>query len=416
MKRREDATVVVVGGGQGGCEVVSALRNGGHEGPITLISAEQEPPYSRPALSKSFLLADAADDELHLRPGSFYADQRVDLRLGSTVDRIDRERRLVHTADGQSFSFDALVLATGGTPRRLNGAPRTQNIRYVRTFADARRLKIALSARSKVAVIGAGYIGLEVAAAARQLGAAVTLIHRGPALLQHTTSRPVSEFFARLHREEGVDVHLDAQPSDFGVSAGRLTELTLSDGAVLDVDALVVGVGIAPQDHLAAEAGLDVADGVLVDEDCRTSDAHVYAIGDCARYPCDVTGATRRLESVPNASAHARTVAAAILGHPRPASTVPWFWSDQYDVKLQVAGLSASADELIVRGESTRGRSFSVAYLRDGRLIALDAVNQARDFAAAKRLIQTSARMDPRRVADPSLPLKDAVAEAAHAA
>lgn len=406
----ENAGVVVVGAGQAGGEVVAALRMAGFTGRITLVGEEPHLPYSRPPLSKDFLLGATSDEVLLLRPPHFYEKHEVHTKLGRTVTAIDRDRRVVRLDDGADLPYDTLVLATGGDARRWPDpiADSAPNLHYVRTIDDTVRLRADLVPGARLVVIGGGYVGLEIAAAGRKRGLTVTVVEAEERLLARVAGPEISAFIQRVHREEGVDLRLGASVTQLlADEGGRIESVHLADGGALECDLVVIGIGLVARDGLALDAGLEVADGVVVDEFCRTEDEAIYAIGDCTRHPCSENGGMRRLESVQNASEQARVAAGAITADPRPYASVPWFWSDQYDVKLRSVGIPTKHDEVVVRGSFAEGRSAAVFYLKDGRVSAADVVSSPRDFGVAKKLVASRAELSAEQLTDESTPLKD---------
>jgi len=402
-------TTVIVGAGQAGGETAVALRMAGYEGHIVLIGDESLPPYSRPPLSKAYLAGKAEAEDLLLRNAEWYANQRIAIRTGTLVTAVEPADHRVLLDDGDELSYDHLVLATGGEPRRITGPgiDRARNVHTVRGLDDAARLRSALTTGVRLVVIGAGYIGLEIAATARQSGAIVTVIEAAPRVLARVTSPPVSEFFQRVHREAGVTILLGTTVEGFGTdNAGDITAVHVAGQPSLPADLVLIGIGITPRTRLAEDAGLKVSDGIVVDEHMRTSAPDIYAVGDVARHPCPQHGGLRRVESVPNASEQARCVAATITGAPLPYRALPWFWSNQYDVKLQSVGLAAGHDHLVVRGNPFAGSQLTLLYLRGQTIIAADVIGNAADFAAAKRLIAAGTPTERRLLADPAVPLK----------
>jgi 3-phenylpropionate/trans-cinnamate dioxygenase ferredoxin reductase subunit len=408
-----DVSVVVIGGGQAGGEVAASLRLAGHRGAITIVSDEDSYPYTRPPLSKGYLLGQTERSELLLRDEQMYRSHAIEVRTGRHATSIDRRARRVGLDDGTDLGYDALVLATGGRPRHLphpelDGAV---NLHYLRTLEDVDRLRDGFTVGAHILIIGGGYIGLEVASVARRRGLEVTLLEANPRILSRVAAEPTSEFFTRIHREEGVDLRVDTRVAEYVLDAtNRIVEVVLTDGHRLAVDLVLAGIGLIPNVELAETAGLAVENGILVDTGLRTSDPHVFAIGDVARFPAADGSGMRRLESMPNAAEQARVVADNILGNPRPYDAEPWFWSDQYDVKLQVTGLSTFFDETVVRGDPASGRSLSVFYLKAGALQAADIASNPKEFAAAKRLVASRAVIDPALLADPAVALRDIIA------
>jgi 3-phenylpropionate/trans-cinnamate dioxygenase ferredoxin reductase component len=401
--------VVVVGAGHAGSEVVSALRQGGFAGRITLLGDEASLPYARPPLSKAYLSGTISGDDLLLRAPKVYAGHDITVRTGIAVESIQRAERTVKLADGEAVPYDSLVLATGGRPRRLPHPELrdVDNVFYLRTITDVDALRPRFTPGARLVIIGGGYIGLEVAAVARKNGLDVTVLEAAERVLARVTAPAMSTFFERIHAEEGVRVRTSVHAQGFSIDNGDVDGVVLGGGEVVPADAVLVGIGLIPNTALAEAAGLTVDDGIVVDELLRTSDSQIYAIGDVARYPCSEHDGLRRLESVPNAAEQARVVAQALLGHDRPYRSVPWFWSDQFDVKLQVVGLSAGHDTIVVRGNPLEGRSISVFYLKNGQLRAAEVVSNPKEFVAAKKLVTSRVEVAPDLLADPTVALKD---------
>ena len=377
--------VVIVGGGQAGLEAAAAFRARGYEGAVTLICEEPHAPYQRPPLSKQFLLGKQQSESLPLRALSFYEKHRIDLILGDRATEINRGGKRVHLAGGGSVPYEHLILALGARNRILAG---TEHVLYLRTLDDAEALQGKLADAGSVLVIGGGFIGLEVAATARKLGKAVTVIETQPRLMARAVSPMISEFFLKLHQAHGAEVRLRS---------------SLSEAPAADV--VVAGIGVIPNVELAREAGLAVDNGIVVDEFLRTSDPYVFAIGDCANHPNVFAGGRTRLESVQNAVDQAKCVARTITGDPAPYRDVPWFWTDQYDVRFQMAGISAGYDEYAVRGD-VGGQKFSVFYFKAGKLLAADSVNHFGDHVAARKMLAAGSALTPQQAADTTLDLK----------
>ncbi|MGP3637358.1 NAD(P)/FAD-dependent oxidoreductase [Streptomyces sp. 24-1644] len=401
--------VVVVGAGQAGADFVAALRMAGHQGPVTLVGEEPGYPYALPPLSKAYLSGKATAEDLHIRPPSMYEQQRIELRTGTRVSAIDRAARHVVLTGGERLAYTRLVLATGGRARRLPapGLDEAPNVHYLRTLADASAMRHQFVPGARLVVVGGGYVGLEVAAIARRGGLDVTVLEALPRVLARVTAPQVSAFYQRVHTEEGVDIRVGAAVTGFAFAAdGSVAAVELKSGERLDTDIVLVGIGLIPHTELAEQAGLAVDNGIVVDEHCRTEDPAVLAIGDCTSHPCGEHGGRRRLESVPNASEQARTAAATVTGNLQPYTAIPWFWSDQYNVKLKTTGLSAGYDDVVIRGTTDTGRSFAAFYLKDGQVRAADVISSPRDFTAARKLVAARARVDPETLKDLSLPLK----------
>ena len=395
--------VVIVGAGHAGGSAAAFLRQFGHAGEIVLLGEEPLAPYQRPPLSKAWLKGEADGESLLLRPESFYAESGIALRPGVHVDAVDRQSKAVLLRGGERVPYDSLILATGSTARKLPipGAD-DPAVLELRSAADADRLKAVLQPGRRLIVVGAGYVGLEVAASARALGCEVVVVEREARVLARVASEPLSAFFDRYHREQGVEVRTAA-----GVEAieagGR--GVRLAGGEVIEGDAVLVGVGAAAGEALASGAGLACSGGVVVDLEGRTSDPAVFAVGDCTFRPLPLYGSAGRLESVPNALEQAKQAAAAIAGAAAPKPETPWFWSDQYDLKLQIAGLPLGADRLVVRGDP-RQASFAVFHLGENVVRCVEAVNAPAEFMAGRQLIGRGQAVDPGTLADPAVSMK----------
>jgi 3-phenylpropionate/trans-cinnamate dioxygenase ferredoxin reductase subunit len=401
--------VVIVGGGQAAAQAAASLRQLGHAGPLTIVGEEPAPPYQRPPLSKAYLKGELERERLFIRPQSFYAEQAIELICGEAVAALDPRRDRVTLASGRELAFDALILATGARPRALPAPGSTlAGVHELRTLADVDALRDELQPGRRLCVVGAGYIGLEAAAAARALGVGVTVLEAAPRVLSRVAGSDVSAFYQREHAAAGVDLRVGARLECFE-GEGRVRAVRLAEGQRIDCDVALVGVGVLPNQELAAAGGVVCGDGVIVDARMRTSRPRVWAAGDLVRRPLALYGREARLESVHNAIEGGKIAAADILGLAPPADDVPWFWSDQYDLKLQTAGLSAGADLAVVRGEPD-ARRFAVFYFRKGRLIAVDAINAPADYLAGKKLVATLARVAPAALADTSSSLKELAA------
>ena len=407
--------VVIVGAGHPGGSAASLLKASGFAGEIVLIGAEPVAPYQRPPLSKAWLKGEADLESLLLRPDTYYAEQGIDLRTGVVANAISPADHTVTLSDGTVEPYDALILATGSTGRRLPipGADRPDLIE-LRTIADAERLKAQLGPGRRLVIVGGGYIGLEAAASARGLGAEVILLERLDRVLKRVASEPLSAFFTERHRAAGVDIRLNVEVAGFEDGGVRL-----SDSSLVGADVILVGVGALANDGLARAAGLACdpagSGGIIVDEMARTSDADIYAIGDVTVRPVPAHGCTMRLESVPNALEQARQAAHAIVGRAQAAPEVPWFWSDQYDIKLQIAGLPQDADRTVVRGDPATGR-FAVFHLCGDRIVCVEAVSAPPEFMAGKQLIGRRTPVDVARLADPAVSMKAVALDAANQA
>ena len=400
--------------GQAGAQATETLRRRGHRGPITLIGDENLLPYQRPPLSKKFLAGTLERDRLLIRHAEHYAEHAIDMRLGYSAVRIDRARRRVEVADGSHVDYDKLLLATGSVARqiRVPGAE-LAGVYYLRTFADVERLRAEMAPGRRCVIIGGGYIGLEAASTCRELGVEATVLDAADRVMSRVVSPWVSQFYESEHARHGVDVRCGARvealvPESAPGHPGsvRVAAVRLAGGIEVPADFVLVAVGVLPNDALARDSGLDCDNGILVDDHCRTSDPIIFAAGDCARHPSPHYGARVLLESVDNAFEQSQSAALNMFGIPTVHDKVPWFWSDQYDLKMIIVGLSQGHDHALLRGDPA-SRSFTVCYLRDGELIAVDTVNAAKDQLSARKLIPARARPDPRKLVDPAIPLKD---------
>lgn len=399
--------VVIVGAGQGGAYAAIQLRQLGFDGTIALVGREAEPPYERPPLSKEYMLGEKAWERLLIRPADFWAGKGIDLLLSAEVVSVDPAAKAVTLQDGRTVGYGSLVWATGGDPRRLScpGAD-LAGVHGVRTRADADAILGELGDVARAVIVGGGYIGLEAAAVLRKLGKEVTLLEVLPRVLARVAGEELSAFYQAEQIAHGVDLRTET-----GIEAiegeGRVTGVRLSDGSSIDCQLVIVGIGIIPAVGPLLTAGAAGGNGVDVDEFCRTSLPDVYAIGDCAAHANRFAdGAVIRLESVQNANDQAACVARAITGDPQPYAATPWFWSNQYDLKLQTVGLSSGHDAVVLRGDPA-ARSFSVLYLKGGKLIACDAVNAIKDYVQARKLVEEGAKIAPADLADASRPLKE---------
>jgi 3-phenylpropionate/trans-cinnamate dioxygenase ferredoxin reductase subunit len=384
--------LVIVGGGQAAAQAIQSLRQQSFLGPITLVCDEPYPPYQRPPLSKKYFAGELARDRLLLRPPAFYAEKGVTLEQNARAVELEPASRRLRLADGRTLEYDRLILATGSRPRTLD-VPGTElgAVRYLRTIADVDAITASLTPGAHVLLVGAGYIGLEVAAVARQRGFDVTVLEAADRVMSRAVSPEVGSFYESVHRAAGIALHCGAVVKALHGTT-RVTAVETLDGRRFPCDVVIVGVGIVPNVELAAAAGLECANGIVVDEFARTADPNIVAAGDCTNHPVPLLERRVRLESVPNAIHQAKVAAATLLGAPAAYSEVPWFWSDQYDLKLQIAGLSAGYDEVVLRGEPA-ARSFAAFYLRAGQLLAVDAVNSPREFMAGKKLVAKRARI-----------------------
>lgn len=415
MTQTDQETICIIGAGQAGCELALALRQQGSAASIVLLGEESHPPYQRPPLSKAYLKGEVEKPSLYLRQQAAYDRANVELVLDTRVERIDLQSKTLTLSSGIERSYSKLALTTGGRPRKLTvndaeRAGRAENFHYLRTIDDVLNIRSRFESGQRLVIVGGGYIGLEVAAAAIARGLNVTVLEAFPRVLARVTAPEMSVFYERVHREAGVDLRTAVEVTgfEFSPSDDSVTGVRCGDGSVVPADVVIVGIGLVPNIELAQAAGLSIDNGIVVDEYARASDPHVVAAGDCTNHPNVASGRRVRLESVPNAIEQARTAAATLAGKQRLYDAVPWFWSDQYDLKLQMVGLSLGYDQVVLRG-STDSRSFTAFYLRNSQIIACDAVNRSQEFMVAKRLVASRSVIDPLVLADESVLLKTLV-------
>jgi 3-phenylpropionate/trans-cinnamate dioxygenase ferredoxin reductase component len=402
--------VIIVGAGHGGAQAAVVLRMQGFDGSIAMIGRESEPPYERPPLSKEYLAKEKTFDRLYIRPPAFWAEKGIEMMLSREVVSVDPAAQTVTLDDGATFGYDHLIWATGGDPRPLTcpGAD-LSGIHAVRTREDVDAIMAALPSVDHVAVVGGGYIGLEAAAVLTKLGKPVTLMEALPRVLARVAGEALSAFYEAEHRAHGVDLRTGVGVVAIEGESGHVTGVRLADDSVVAAQMVIVGIGIIPAVAPLIAAGAKGGNGVEVDAHCRTSLPNVFAIGDCAAHANGFAeGATIRLESVQNANDQASVVAKTICGNPVPYGATPWFWSNQYDLKLQTVGLSTGYEQAVMRGDPAT-RSFSVVYLRAGRVIALDCVNMVRDYAQGRKLVEMGLVATPEQLADTGKPLKELI-------
>lgn len=397
-------SVVIVGAGHAAGQAVASLRQEGFEGTIVVIGDESVVPYQRPPLSKKFLAGEIGLDRVLFKPVEFYAQADAELILDTEVEKIDRGAKKVVLEDGREIEYGKLILTTGGRVRKLDvpGAS-LPGVFYLRTISDVESVRAHFSNGEKLVIVGGGYIGLEVAAVAVKHGIDVTVVEMGETVLGRVTCPEVAKFFQRVHTEEGVKILTGTGLES--IEGDGHVEAVVAGGQRIETDFVIAGVGILPNVELAADAGIECDNGILVDEFCVTSDPNIYAAGDCTNHPNPIYDRRLRLESVHNALEQAKTAAASICGKQKPYGQVPWFWSDQYDLKLQIAGLNHGYDQVVIRGD-LNSRSFAAFYLKDGKLIAVDAINRAPEFMMSKMLLQKGVSIPPERLADESIPMK----------
>ena len=401
---------MILGAGHAGGTAAALLRQYGHTGPITMIGEEPVPPYQRPPLSKAWLKGEADADSLALKPLEFYPAQNIDFRPNLKAVKLARSDKTVTLSDGSSVAYDILIIATGMRPIRLpiEGAD-LAGVLTLRSAADAEAIKAALGPGKRLAIVGGGYIGLEVAASARALGAEAVILEREARILARSACEPLSKFFFDYHLARGVQFLLGASVAGFVGEGGKVTGVRLADGRVEPCDLVLLGVGATPNDEIARDAGLECARGIVVDMEARTADPSVFAIGDVTHRPMPHYGRMFGPESVPSALEQAKQAASAITGRAPPAPEVPWNWSDQYDLKLQIAGLPFDADRVLLRGDPATGK-FAVFHLKGDQVQSVEAINSPPEFMMGKQLIANRKPVDPDKLADPSVSMKEVAA------
>jgi 3-phenylpropionate/trans-cinnamate dioxygenase ferredoxin reductase subunit len=402
------STILIIGGGQAGAQAIDTLRREGFRGRLVLIGDEPELPYQRPPLSKKYLSGEMAADRLPFRHRAFYDEHRVELKLGRRAVRLDPAARQVELADGEQLTYDRLLLCLGAESRQLTcpGAA-LAGVHYLRGLADVAPIQAGFKPQARVVIIGGGYIGLETAATCRKMSCEVTVLEMADRVMNRVAAPSVSQYFAQEHRAHGINLICDTRVVCLE-GQGRVENVVCADGTRHAADLVIVGVGAVATTELASAAGLACDNGIVVDEYCRTSDALIYAAGDCTNHPSPRFGRRVRLESVDNAFEQAKTASLNLLDRPVVHDRVPWFWSDQFDNKLLIVGLSQDYDRLVLRGDPA-SRSFSVCYLKGRELLAVEAVNHSKDYMAARKLIAERALFDVGKLADSELALKEAI-------
>jgi 3-phenylpropionate/trans-cinnamate dioxygenase ferredoxin reductase component len=403
-------TMLIIGAGQAGSQAAATLRGEGFMGRIVLVGAEPYFPYQRPPLSKQYLATEMDRGRLLLRPETFYSEQRIEVKTGVKATALDRANKVVTLSDASSERYDKLLLATGARVRKLT-LPHSdlKEVLYLRSIGDVEVIRSHIKPGKRVALIGGGYVGLEVAAVAVKLGATVTVIEMAQRLMARTASEPTALFYEQEHQKNGVTIKVNAMCQSFEESGGRLTRVRLADGSAVDADVAIVGVGVEPETGIAKEAGIVCENGILVDECGQTSDPDIFAAGDCTNHPNPFVGGMIRLESVQNAIDQAKHAALAMIGQRKPYGEVPWFWSDQYDLKFQSAGVPRGHDEIVTRGDPTR-RSFAVFYLKGGQILAVEAVNAVPEYMFGKRMIAQRKHVTAARLMDTAVTMKEIAA------
>ena len=400
-----DNRAVVIGASHAAVQLMISLRQHGWEGSITVVSDEDHQPYQRPPLSKAYLAGTVNTEQMALRAPAAYEKLGVRFMLSTRVTGLDAESKTLHLDNGETLSFDKLALCTGARARPLP-IPGTDlsAVHYLRTLDDVKAIQASASAAKTAVIIGGGYIGLETAASLSKLGVKVTVLETESRLLKRVASPQVSEFYLRLHTEEGIDIRLNTQAAEL-TGDRTVAQVICADGSAIDADMAIIGIGVIANTELAAEAGLAIDNGILVDEFAQTSHPDIVAAGDCTNHPNPLLKRNLRLESVPNASEQAKAAAASICGIEKAYAELPWFWSDQFDVKLQIVGMNQGYTDVVVRGDNKKGRSFSVFYLNESTILAADCINRPKDFMLAKKLILQGVKSDPETLANESIEL-----------
>ena len=402
-------TCLIVGASHGGSQAAISLRQSGWDGQIVLVGDEADLPYHRPPLSKDYMSGDKVLDEILLRGAAVYDKAEVDLRLGTRVTEINRNEKSVQTQGGDNISYDKLILATGARVRTIPIAGADHDhVFYLRDSKDVRAIKSKVAGGKNVVIIGGGYIGLETAASLKKQGLNVTVLEAMDRILQRVTAPVMSDFYRRIHTEEGVNIVESEMASSIEEDDGMLA-VTTSDGHRYPADFVIVGIGVIPNTELAVDAGLTVGNGIEVNEFCQTNDPDIYAIGDVTWHHNPIYDVNLRLESVPNATEQAKTAALHICGKPKPYSALPWFWSDQFDLKLQIAGLFQGFDNIVLRGDPSKGRQLAAFYFKGDRFLAVDAVNDPKAFMFSRMSLTKGHQLDKSKLADPDGDLKSAI-------
>ena len=403
-------TCIIIGASHAAAQLAPSLRQEGWEGKIIVIGDETHLPYHRPPLSKGFLAGDKSADDLLIRHQAMYEKADIEFMLGTRVESIDRNQKTVTLSHGETLSYDKLAICTGSRVRKVSlPGSELEGIHYLRDLYDVEQIRPYVVSGKSAVIVGGGYIGLETAASLKKLGMNVTVLEMAPRVLARVTAPELSEFYTRIHGEEGVEIKTGIAVSGFEGST-RVERVICADGVSFDADLVVIGVGIIPNVELAEAAGITVDNGIVVDEYARTNDPDIVSAGDCANGPNEYYNIRLRLESVPNASEQAKSAAASICGKDKVYKALPWFWSDQYDLKLQIAGLSQGYDQVVIRGDKDNGRSFAAFYLKEGKLISADCVNRPQEFMISKRVISEGGNVDVAKLADESLTPKEMIA------
>ncbi|KEQ16538.1 NAD(P)/FAD-dependent oxidoreductase [Endozoicomonas numazuensis] len=398
---------VIIGASHAAAQLSASLRTEGWEGEILVIGDEAYLPYHRPPLSKTFLSGEKTIEQIQIRPAAFYEKQNIQFKLNTRVEAIDREKKSLTLNTGETIQYSKLALCTGSRPRilPLEGS-QLPGVHYLRAASDIEGIQSNIASGKKAVIVGGGYIGLETAAVLRTLGLEVTILEMMDRVLQRVTAPEISAFYHRIHTEEGVTIKTGTAIKAIEGN-GKVESVILDDQSRLEADLVIIGAGIVPNVELAEKAGLEVDNGILVNELATTSDSDIVAAGDCTNFPNPLFNKRMRLESVPNAMEQSRSAAASICGKEKVYAAQPWFWSDQYDMKLQIAGLSEGYEQVVIRGDYEQGRSFVAWYLKAGKVLAADCVNRGKEFMTAKKLIQSGVTVDASKLADDAIDPKE---------
>lgn len=400
---------IIVGGSHAGAQVAISLRQEGWEGKILVISNESSLPYHRPPLSKGFVSGDKTLDDILLRPASYFDKHQIEFQFNTDVSAIDRKAKQITTTSADTLEYEKLALTTGARVRKIEiPGSELHGIHYLRSVADAKAIKHDAQNAKNAVIIGGGYIGLELAASLKKAGIDVTVLEMAPRVLARVAAVEVAEFYARVHREEGVSIVTDSSAASFN-GKERVNTVQATNGKSYAADIVIVGVGVIPNTELAEAAGLDVNNGIVVDEFAKTSDPDIVAAGDCTFHPNALLGRNLRLESVPNATEQAKSAAASICGNEKVYASLPWFWSDQFDLKLQIAGINHDYDRVVLRGDANGSRSMAAFYLKNNEVIAADCINRAPEFAAVKKALSKGMKIRIDDLADESIKPKDLI-------
>jgi 3-phenylpropionate/trans-cinnamate dioxygenase ferredoxin reductase subunit len=398
--------VVIVGAGHAAAQLALSLRQYGWEGAVLIVGEEPYEPYQRPTLSKEFMSGGKGENDIFIRTASVYEKHGIELMTGQAVIAINRQEKTIMLGSGEVLSYTKLALCTGARARKISlPGSDLKGVYYLRSLADAKRIKQCIFPGRKVVIIGGGYIGLETAAALNKLDVEVRVLEMQERILARVTASEVSDFYARVHTEEGVAIHTGVSVSAIE-DEGQFRVVCCDDGERYEADVVIIGVGVVPNVELAESCGLEVDNGIVVNEFARTKDADIVSAGDCTNHPNNLLSCRLRLESVPNALEQAKTAAASLCVIDKEYAGYPWFWSDQYDLKLQIAGLSQGFDQVVIRGDRYHGRSFVAWYLKKGKLLAADCINRPKEFVVAKQLLVKGLDVDPLKLADESIDVK----------